>query len=171
MTPEVLETPAVSATRIESLAIRKLTPCGTGFMVWRVWGGGRPLVLLHGASGSWTLWIRNIAPLARSFRVVAPDMPGFGDSDTPPEPHTTDVLAGLVASGLNVLVPPLMEFDMAGFSFGWIIAGLVAARLQYRVRTLVTAWSGRVGARWGAASTAAANTAGHGARRSRASAP
>jgi len=142
MTPEVLETPAASVSRIDSLARRKLTPSGTGSMVWRVWGDGRPLVLLHGASGSWTHWIRNIAPLARHFRVLAPDMPGFGDSDTPPEPHTADVLAGFVASGLNLLVPPPMEFDMAGFSFGGIIAGLVAARLEYRVRTLVLLGAG-----------------------------
>ena len=66
------------AARIESLSTRQLTPCGVGSMAWRVWGGGRPLVLLHGASGSWTYWIRNILPLATRFRVFVPDMPGFG---------------------------------------------------------------------------------------------
>jgi pimeloyl-ACP methyl ester carboxylesterase len=108
---------------------RKLTPCGTGYMVWRDWGDARPLVLLHGASGSWTHWIRNIAPLATRFRVLVPDLPGFGDSDLPSEPHTADMLAGLVASGFDTVVPPSMEFDLAGFSFGGIIAGLVAARM------------------------------------------
>ncbi|HZO83069.1 MAG TPA: alpha/beta fold hydrolase [Candidatus Binataceae bacterium] len=145
MIPEAPESPSASVSRIESLAIRELTPCGAGSMVWRVWGSGRPLILLHGASGSWTHWIRNIVPLARSFRVIAPDMPGFGDSDTPPEPHTADVLADLLACGLNTLVPPPMEFDMAGFSFGGIIAGLVAARLEYRVRTLVLLGAGGLG--------------------------
>ncbi len=111
-------------------------------MVWRVWGEGRPLVLLHGASGSWTHWIRNVLPLAKDFRVLAPDMPGFGDSDAPPEPHTADMLAGAVASGLDVLVPPPVDFDLAGFSFGGIIAGLVAARLGPRVRTLVLLGAG-----------------------------
>jgi pimeloyl-ACP methyl ester carboxylesterase len=111
-------------------------------MVWRVWGDGRPLVLLHGASGSWTHWIRNIKPLATLFRVLVPDMPGFGDSDMPSGPHTADILADLVASGLDVLVPPPMKLDMAGFSFGGIIAGLVAARLKHRVRTLVLLGAG-----------------------------
>ncbi len=70
-------------------------------MVWRSWGAGPPLVLLHGASGSWTHWIRNVLPLAARFRVLAPDMPGFGDSDAPPEPHTADGLADLVVAGLD----------------------------------------------------------------------
>ena len=140
--PGAPEAPAVSVSRIEALATRQLTPCGVGSMVWRIWGEGRPLVLLHGASGSWTHWIRNILPLARHVRVLAPDMPGFGDSDVPPEPHTADALADLLASGLHVVVPPPTELDIAGFSFGGIIGGLVAARLGRRVRTLVLLGAG-----------------------------
>ncbi|PYN33775.1 MAG: alpha/beta hydrolase [Candidatus Rokuibacteriota bacterium] len=140
--PEAPEAPAVSVSRIEALATRQLTPCGAGSMVWRIWGEGRPLVLLHGASGSWTHWIRNILPLARHVRVLAPDMPGFGDSDVPPQPHTADALADLLASGLHVVVPPPTELDIAGFSFGGIIGGLVAARLGRRVRTLVLLGAG-----------------------------
>ena len=112
--PEAPEAPAVSVSRIEALATRQLTPCGAGSMVWRIWGEGRPLVLLHGASGSWTHWIRNILPLARHVRVLAPDMPGFGDSDVPAEPHTADALADLLASGRHVVVPPPTELDIAG---------------------------------------------------------
>jgi pimeloyl-ACP methyl ester carboxylesterase len=88
MTPDVLKKLAVSVSRIESLATCKFTPCGTGSMVWRVWGNARPLVLLLGASGSWTHWIRNIATFAARFRVFVPDLPGFGNSDMPSEPHT-----------------------------------------------------------------------------------
>ncbi|HXA97799.1 MAG TPA: alpha/beta hydrolase, partial [Candidatus Dormibacteraeota bacterium] len=50
--------------RIDSLATRTVAPVGDGSMVWRSWGAGPPLVLLHGASGSWTHWIRNVLPLA-----------------------------------------------------------------------------------------------------------
>ncbi len=142
MIPEASEEPAVSVSRIEFLSSRRLTACGLGSMVWRIWGQGRPLVLLHGASGSWTHWIRNILPLAERFRVFAPDMPGFGDSDVLPEPHTADILADTVASGLDLVVPPPMELDVAGFSFGGIIGGLVAARLGRRIRTLVLLGSG-----------------------------
>ncbi len=136
------EEPALRVARVESLATRQLTPCGSGSMVWRVWGDGRPVVLLHGASGSWTHWIRNVQPLAEHFRVLAPDMPGFGDSDMPAEPHTAESLADVVASGLDILVPAPTDLDMAGFSFGGIIAGLVAARLGRRIGTLALLGAG-----------------------------
>ena len=47
-------------------------------------GSGHPVVLLHGggpgASG-WSNYAPNIEALSRHFRVIAPDMPGWGDSD------------------------------------------------------------------------------------------
>jgi len=130
---------AAFVSKVESLGTRAVTPCAAGSMVWRIWGEGPPLVLLHGASGSWTHWIRNVLPLAARFRVLVPDMPGFGDSDAPLDPHTAPGLADLVASGLDVILPPPTELDLAGFSFGGIVAGLMAARLERRVRTLVLA--------------------------------
>ena len=43
-----------------------------------------PTVLLHGGSGSWNHWVRNIdALLASGRQVIAPDLPGFGDSARP----------------------------------------------------------------------------------------
>jgi pimeloyl-ACP methyl ester carboxylesterase len=132
-------------SRIESRATRAVTRAGGGAMVWRSWGAGPPLVLLHGASGSWTHWIRNVLPLAARFRVLAPDMPGFGDSDAAPEPQTADDLADRVAAGLDVMLPRPAELDLAGFSFGGIIGGLVAARLGPRIRTLVLLGAGGLG--------------------------
>jgi len=83
-----------------------------------------------------------VLPLAAHFRVIAPDMPGFGDSKTLSEPHTADRLAAAVAAGLDDILPAPAALDLAGFSFGGIIAGLVAARLGLRVRTLVLLGAG-----------------------------
>ena len=132
-------------SRIEALATRSVAPTGAGSMVWRSWGEGPPLVLFHGASGSWTHWIRNILPLAERFRVLAPDMPGFGDSDSPPEPHTADGLADLLAASIDVVLSPPTRLDLAGFSFGAIMAGLVAARLGHRVSNAVLVGTGGLG--------------------------
>jgi pimeloyl-ACP methyl ester carboxylesterase len=110
---------------------------GGGAMVWRRWGAGRPLLLLHGASGSWTHWIRNIPALAARHALLVPDMPGFGDSDTLPEPHTAERLAGVVAAGLETLLPPPTALDVVGFSFGSIIAGVAVAGLGGRIGRLV----------------------------------
>jgi len=47
-------------------------------------GTGHPVVLLHGGgpgATGWSNYSPNIEALSRHFRVIAPDMPGFGDSD------------------------------------------------------------------------------------------
>lgn len=112
---------------------------------WRAWGSGPPLVLLHGGHGSWAHWIANIGPLAASRRVWAPDMPGFGDSDDlplpPHDPGRLEALLRQLELGLASLVPDGAPFDLAAFSFGGAIAGLLAAR-QPRVRQLLLLGSG-----------------------------
>jgi pimeloyl-ACP methyl ester carboxylesterase len=134
--------PAQEVSAVESSATRVRTRAGDGAMVWRLWGAGPPLLLLHGASGSWTHWIRNVGPLGAGSRLYVPDMPGFGDSDPPPLPHTAERLADLVVEGLQAVLPAPAALDIAGFSFGGIIGGLVAARLGRRVRTLVLLGAG-----------------------------
>ena len=140
-----MEEPRAHLARIESLGARVVTEVACGDMVWRAWGDGPPLVLLHGASGSWTHWIRNVLSLATHRRVLAADMPGYGDSDAPAEPHTADALADLVAAGVERMVPAPASLDLAGFSFGAIIGGLVAARLGARVRRFVLLGPGGLG--------------------------
>ena len=129
---------AAEAERIE-------TRCGDGNMVWRCWGEGAPLVLLHGGYGSWTHWIRNVLPLSRRFRVIAPDLPGLGESATPPEPWTATGLAAIIAEGLAAVLPPGERFHLAGFSFGGVIGGNVAAQLGERVRGFTVVGSNGLG--------------------------
>src|SRR5271169_1941099 len=90
------DAPADAVRRIERQARMQGTPCGKGEMVWRIWGAGPPLVLLHGGYGSWVHWIRNVLPLAERYTVIAPDMPGLGDSATVPKPHSEQLLGGIL---------------------------------------------------------------------------
>lgn len=105
-------------------------------MVWRCWGDGPPLVLLHGAFGSWLHWVRNIDGLARHFRVLATDMPGYGASAMPPEPYTAESLAEIMANGVRALLGDA-PFHLAGFSLGGILGGIVAAKLGRQCETLI----------------------------------
>ncbi len=137
-TVKFVEGIAAEAERIE-------TPCGDGSLVWRIWGSGPPLVLLHGGYGSWTHWVRNVLPLARQFTVLACDMPGLGESATPPEPWTAEGLAAIVVAGLDHIVPPSVELRLAGFSFGGVIGGSVAAQLGDRLRGFTVVGSNGMG--------------------------
>jgi pimeloyl-ACP methyl ester carboxylesterase len=132
--------------RVEAGASRHVMERPDGTVVWRLWGnGGRPLVLLHGASGAWTHWVKCIPALAERSRVIAPDMPGFGMSELVPEAHTAEALAELVAEGIGEVVAGEQEFDLAGFSFGGIIGTHVAARFGARVRNLILLGPGGLG--------------------------
>ena len=132
--------------RVGASAIRHVMVRPGGTVLWRLWGdGGRPLVLLHGASGAWTHWVKCIPGLAGHSRVIAPDMPGFGMSELVPEAHTAEALAELVAEGIEEVVPAEAPFDLAGFSFGGIIGTHVAARFGARVRNLVLLGPGGLG--------------------------
>src|SRR5215472_12675656 len=130
---------------IAAEARRLETPCGDGSMVWRIWGSGPPLVLLHGGYGSWTHWIRNVLPLSRMFAVAAPDLPGLGDSATPPEPHTAEGLARIIVEGLEAVFPKLTGLHIAGFSFGGVLGGHVASQLGDRVSTFTIVGSNGLG--------------------------
>ena len=121
------------------------TPCGDGGMVWRVWGSGPPLLLLHGGYGSWMHWIRNAVPLSRRFTVAAPDLPGLGDSATPPEPHTAEGLAQIIVAGVDAVFPWHASLHIAGFSFGGVLGGHVAAQLGDRVHAFTIVGSNGLG--------------------------
>jgi pimeloyl-ACP methyl ester carboxylesterase len=129
---------AAEAQRIE-------TPCGDGSMVWRVWGSGPPLVLLHGGYGSWMHWIGNVLVLARRFTVIAPDLPGLGESATPPEPHSAEGLARIVVDGLATILPGGERLHLACFSFGGVLGGHVAALLGEQVRGFTIVGSNGLG--------------------------
>jgi pimeloyl-ACP methyl ester carboxylesterase len=102
-------------------------------------------VLLHGGYGSWTHWIRNVTPLSRHFTVIAADLPGLGESATPPEPWTAAGLAAIIAEGLDIVVPRGERVHLAGFSFGGVIGGNVAAQLGERVRSFTVVGSNGLG--------------------------
>ncbi|MBA3437196.1 MAG: alpha/beta fold hydrolase [Thermoleophilaceae bacterium] len=57
-------------------------------------GEGRPLVLVHGLGSDHGNWSRILDALAEQREVIAPDLPGFGDSPPLPEEPTIAALAG-----------------------------------------------------------------------------
>ena len=124
---------------LQQRARRRTTPCGDGQLVWHAWGppDGPPVVLLHGGSGSWTHWLRNIETLASAgHAVLVPDMPGFGESAAPPDGDDADVLPGWLEPGLARLIGP-RPVALVGFSFGALVAGLWAQAHPARVARLV----------------------------------
>lgn len=105
------------------------TPCGAGRLVWRRWGRGRPLVLAHGGSGSWTHWLRILPMLKSRYEVYAVDLPGLGDSAMPPEPHTPQSSGRVLADGIRRLIPKQRQAHLVSFSFGSHVSTFAAVEL------------------------------------------
>ncbi len=131
--PEVLQLLA-SSRRVH-------TACGAGELVWHLWGQTSPqrppLVLLHGGSGSWTHWQRNIEALVAAGRqLLVPDLPGFGDSALPPAGRDADAMPAPLEQGLQSLLGSTV-CELVGFSFGGMVAGLWAQACAQRFSRLV----------------------------------
>ena len=47
-------------------------------------GEGSPILFVHGLSGAWQNWLETLPHFARTHRVIALDLPGFGGSPMPP---------------------------------------------------------------------------------------
>lgn len=136
------ESPEQIIARVDAAASRSLSPCGNGHMVARIWGSGPPLVLLHGNFGSWMHWIRNVEVLAQHYRVIAIDIPGFGDSAEPPKPYTSASLSAIMAEGIRQIVGD-EPINLAGFSFGASCSSALAHAMGGQIRKLVLVCSGR----------------------------
>ena len=126
----------MSVLAVEAASERVETTCGSGRMVWHCWGAGPALVLLHGGTGSWRHWVRNIPFFAETRRVIAADLPGLGESDMPERPEDPYDTVSVLEQGLDEAA-----YDLVGFSYGGVIAGCLAAR-DSRVRSVTIVGSG-----------------------------
>jgi pimeloyl-ACP methyl ester carboxylesterase len=95
---------------------------------------GPPVLLLHGFPEFWWGWRRQIGPLAAAgFRVIAPDLRGYNQSDKPTDldSYRLDRLGSDVVALADALGHERVH--LAGHDWGGIVACWVAARHPERV--------------------------------------
>lgn len=102
-----------------------------GVTTWA--GGSEPVLALHGISSNSRLWAW-LAEAAPGLHIVAPDLPGRGDS--PPVEGTSST--GRHARHLVELLDDLGldQVHLLGMSFGGFVVAALAARHPYRVRSV-----------------------------------
>ncbi|HKO86877.1 MAG TPA: alpha/beta hydrolase, partial [Actinomycetota bacterium] len=101
-------------------------------------GTGPLVVLLHGFPEFWYAWRHQLPALADAgYRVVAPDLPGYNTSDTPP--RVRDYRPRLLAQKMADLIAALgaPSAAVAGHDWGGGLAWLLASHHPERVQRLV----------------------------------
>jgi len=87
-------------------------------------GSGVPLVLVHGFLGSSDMWIPQIKFFKDNFRVIAPALPGFGNSSKINSCDSIDCMAKAI---LNFLAKKnIKQFNLLGHSMGGMIVQEIA---------------------------------------------
>lgn len=100
------------------------------------YGSGPVALLIHGSPGNAKAWARVGERLAGRYRVIALDLPGYGQTTPQPPDQEPDVgyAAGLVEALIQHVGPPAV---LAGHSYGGVVALAVALRGNVPIGALV----------------------------------
>src|SRR4051794_41017534 len=104
----------------------KTTSNGIGIHVEEQGSGDLALVFLHYWGGSSRTWKHVTTPLAKSYRTIAVDHRGWGESDAPAAGYSLADHADDVAGVIDAL--RLRRYILVGHSMGGKVAQLLASR-------------------------------------------
>ncbi|MGH2968227.1 MAG: alpha/beta fold hydrolase [Solirubrobacteraceae bacterium] len=114
---------------------RRITVLGRELNVVDTGGDGPPLLFIHGLGGCWQNWLLNIPAFMDDHRVIAPDLPGFGESRMSAEEISIKGYAETVdalCAELGVECPVVVGNSMGGF-----VGAELALAFPTRVERLV----------------------------------
>ncbi|MEA2190342.1 MAG: hypothetical protein QOI73_463 [Solirubrobacteraceae bacterium] len=98
-------------------------------------GEGPVVLFVHGLSGCWKNWLENIPHFALDHRVIAVDLPGFGESEMPAEKISVSAYAAIIDSLMSAL--DIDSARIVGNSMGGFIGAELAIAYPERVERLV----------------------------------
>lgn len=99
-------------------------------------GQGEPVVILHGWGANSRYWEPIAERLAKNnFRVIIPDLPGFGKSTAPREIWGIDEYANFILSFLEII--EVNKFNLIGHSFGGSLAIKITSLSPEKIIKLV----------------------------------
>ncbi|TMK72250.1 MAG: alpha/beta hydrolase [Actinobacteria bacterium] len=98
---------------------------------------GKALLLVHGLGGAWQNWLETIPHFAREHRVIALDLPGFGQAPLPDWEVSVEAYGRLVHEFADAI--GIRTCTIVGNSMGGFVAAEAATRRQDRFEQLVLA--------------------------------
>ena len=98
-------------------------------------GNGTPLVLVHGFLGSSEMWIPQIKFFKDNFRVIAPSLPGFGNSSAMNSCNSIECMAETILNFLEK--KEIKNFNLLGHSMGGMIVQEMARIAGEKILKLI----------------------------------
>ena len=98
-------------------------------------GKGFPLVLVHGFLGSSKMWKPQIDFFKDHFRIITPDLPGFGKSNKAKSHNNIQSIANLLINCLEE--KKIHKFHLLGHSMGGMIIQEMAKKVGDKISKLV----------------------------------
>jgi pimeloyl-ACP methyl ester carboxylesterase len=98
-------------------------------------GKGFPLVLVHGFLGSSKMWKPQIDFFKDHFRIITPDLPGFGKSNKAKSHNSIQSIANLLINCLEE--KKINKFHLLGHSMGGMIVQEMAKKIGDKISKLV----------------------------------
>ncbi|HZW19691.1 alpha/beta fold hydrolase [Noviherbaspirillum sp.] len=133
--PHWFKEPLVAANRAAAGLAEKQVTVDAHRIHYLDGGSGETLVLLHGIFAEKDHWVDFARPLTGSYRVLVPDLPGFGESSRlDSHSYTYDAQTERLKALLDTL--GVTRAHLAGNSMGGTIAALFAIRYPERVASV-----------------------------------
>lgn len=133
--PAQFKEPLVTLNRTIAGLTEKFVRVGKHDIRYLEGGRGETVVLLHGIFAEKDHWVDFARPLANAYHVVAPDLPGFGESSRlDGEPYDYAAQTQRLKDLLDAI--GAKRVHLAGSSMGGTLAALFAIRYPERVASL-----------------------------------
>jgi len=113
----------------------KSVPIDGGTLAFTIGGTGPPVLLIHGYAESSRMWKPLAKVLASRFTVIAPDLPGFGDSSIPASGLDMTTSAARIHGAMQAL--GYTKARVVGHDIGLMVAYAYAAAYPQDVEQLV----------------------------------
>ena len=133
--PEYLYNKAIDGVRKDAGLTHKSANIPDFKIVYLEGGTGDTIILLHGFGGSKDHWLRFAKNFTPNYRVIIPDLPGFGESSKPQDAKY-NIMSEVERLNLLAKELKLTKFHIVGNSMGGNIAGNYAATYPEMVKTL-----------------------------------
>ncbi len=106
-------------------------------------GEGFPFVLVHGYLGSSEMWCFQKDYFSKNFRVIAPALPGFGESHNAQSLNSINAMAKKIIEILDE--KKIEKFNLIGHSMGGMIVQEITKLIGDRVNKLICFATGSIG--------------------------